>query len=132
MQEEVTPVLTAGAVRNIYDNLGVPAGVRHVLQVWHNPVRFSDSFGCVGPTVGADAEDFSTQVVELQRIGNPSVSQPAADRFRTIISDGTQCCHAMLATQQNQLIHDNQVPPQPLMLARVTQTQTVWLAMFFS
>lgn len=48
--------------------------------------------------------------MEIKKIGqnNAGIKSPS-DRFRVVISDGVHTCQAMLATQQNRLVEDDQV-----------------------
>lgn len=67
-----------------------------------------------------------SQVVELKKIGATSANNSAQDRFRVVISDGQHNCQAMLATQQNQLVFDNQVRRPPVGADSVGFTADPW------
>ncbi|KAJ1492564.1 replication factor-A protein 1, partial [Baffinella frigidus] len=80
--------LTVGAIEGIYNNVGIPTP------------ETPDT-----PTIIR-----VVQVVEVKRIAqNPNRPQEANARFIVVISDGVQSCQAMLATQQNHLVLENQL-----------------------
>ena len=70
-----------------------------------------------GAIVRAENNDTSgqptVQIVDLKHINNPQ-----GGRYRLLVSDGTQCMQAMLATQNNNLVESGSVRAAPRLPTR--------------
>ena len=59
------------------------------------------------------------QVLDVKKIQPNPGQAVAAERFRLVISDGTHYLQAMLATQLNHLVANNQIQPNGLLSLQV-------------